>query len=58
MILRPYSNGNGTESGSIMCTSGRIAVPHWQSVRDAPAISAIENAIRQPNYYYELCVRR
>jgi hypothetical protein len=27
-------------------------------VCDAPAISAIENAIRQHNYYYKRCVRR
>jgi hypothetical protein len=41
-----------------MCTSGRVAVPQCQCVCDAPAISAIENAMWQYGYYYKLCIRR
>ena len=58
IILTPYLNGNGTESGSIVCTSGRVAVPQCQCVCNTPAISAIENAMRRHDYYYKLCVRR
>ena len=41
-----------------MCTSDGGAVPQRQCVYDTPAISAIENAMRQHDYYYKLCVRR
>jgi hypothetical protein len=40
-----------------MCTSDWVAVPNV-NVCDAPAITAIENATRQHDYYYKLCVRR
>ncbi len=62
VILRNNSDtiisGNGTESGSIMCTSDRVAVSQYQCLCDAPAISAIENAMGQYDYYYKLWVRR
>jgi hypothetical protein len=41
-----------------MCTSDGVAVPQCQCVCDALVIGAIENAMRQRNYYYKLCIRR
>ena len=47
------SHGNGIESGSIVCTSGWVVVPQCQCVcvSDVPALSAIDNAMRQHDYY-------
>jgi hypothetical protein len=50
IILTPKLNGNGTKSGSIICTSRRVAVPQCQCVCEAPAGQRDRNAMRQHDY--------